>query len=197
MIPRHQGRPRRAGWTVSGCPDAFATHGKHRAVPARQWVRGTADPAAAAISAATACSQLRWLAGAALLALAGAWVAAGPLGLAARPATVAGLLGLLLVAPLLEELLLRPGLQQGMALWLARRGASGPQAGAGAALLATAAFALLHAPAHGVVAAAWLLPGALLAETWRRTGSLAACVGLHGLMNAALWAFSVAVAPGR
>jgi membrane protease YdiL (CAAX protease family) len=128
----------------------------------------------------------RWLAGATAVAVAGAWVAAVPLGLRAGPTSALALLWLLAGAPLVEELLLRPGLQRGLEHWLALR--HGPDSAApAAAALATAAFALLHAPQHGAMAFAWLLPGALLAETWRRSGSLAACVALHALMNLTWW----------
>ncbi len=117
--------------------------------------------------------------------------AAGPLGLALPDRGVAGLLLALVVAPCVEEVVMRVLLQQGADEALRRRGWRPTTAALGAAGLASLMFAAIHLGSFSLAglqqASVWLLPGAALAATWcwrRRTMD---CVLLHAFFNAALW----------
>lgn len=123
-----------------------------------------------------------WPALAVVAALPVAWAAQRGLGLPAqRPAAVAAWGWVLVAAPVVEEWVLRRWLQQGLEDRLSAGRASA---------LATLAFALLHAPAHGWLAFWWLAPGLALAETWRRQRSVGACILLHAWFNAS-WMLAI------
>ncbi|WP_374666194.1 lysostaphin resistance A-like protein [Ramlibacter sp.] len=127
------------------------------------------------------------LGGMAALALPGAWLAHAALGLALRPEGGWAWAWALAVAPLIEEAVLRPLLQQG--LWdrmqaLTRPAAAWP--GHAANLFSALAFVALHVPGRGWDALWWLAPAVLLGEAWRRHRSLAACAGLHAWFNLCL-----------
>lgn len=123
-----------------------------------------------------------------------AQLAAGPLGLGMGQRSGTALLVSLVIAPLVEELVMRTLLQRNLAeAWL-RRGAPPGRAAAMAAAVATVVFALVHLPAWslgGLLACApWLLPGAALAATWCWRQRTLDCVLLHAFFNAALWVTS-------
>lgn len=117
----------------------------------------------------------------------GAWLAHGWLGLALRPDGGWALAWALALAPLIEEAVLRPLLQQGLHGRLQAAGRPAAAWPGHAANLACAlAFAALHAPGRGWEALWWLVPAILVGETWRRMRSLAACVALHAWFNLCL-----------
>ena len=90
---------------------------------------------------------------------------------------------LLVLAPVVEELLFRAGLQEA----LLRRGSS-PWAANG---LATLAFALLHGVSRSwPLAALVVLPSLLLGRVYQQRRSLAHVVALHSAMNVFWLAFS-------
>lgn len=135
---------------------------------------------------------LGWLVAAVVLAtLPAAQIAAGPLALGMGGRSGAALLVPFVLAPLLEELVLRTGLQRGLLELGLRRGASPARAAALAALAATAAFALVHLPDWSLAGlracAPWLVPGAALAVTWCWRRRTLDCVWLHAFFNGALW----------
>jgi membrane protease YdiL (CAAX protease family) len=127
------------------------------------------------------------------------WAVWGGLTLAAL-ASGAGEAGLLSIglAPWVEEVLFRRGLQDalGPRLGAARAAVGSAVAFAGAHLvLVFAAPGSADSQAIGF-AIATVLPALAVAEVYRRTGSLGACVGLHAAANAA-WALGVgAIAAG-
>ncbi|NDY93493.1 JDVT-CTERM system glutamic-type intramembrane protease MrtJ [Ideonella livida] len=128
----------------------------------------------------SAHAQAAW--GAALLGLA---AAAGLLS-HAQPAWTPWL-SLLVLAPVLEELVFRAGLQD----MLHRRGWSP----AAAVLVATAAFTLAHGLRAGwtAMSLATAVPGLLLGGVWARWRRLPWCVGLHAAFNG-LWLLGVSPA---
>lgn len=85
-------------------------------------------------------------------------------------------LSAVVVAPVAEEFFFR-GVLQG---WLERR--LGDRAGS-AVVISAAAFALAHT-GHGLAFVPLFLFGLVLGTMARQTGSLAACILLHGLFNA-------------
>ena len=110
---------------------------------------------------------------------------------------------MLLGAPVLEEsvfrLLVQSSLHEGLQRWrpplrsrfcprpaAARAAVRRWAAAHGATVLTTIAFAAAHAPAHGWHCLWWLVPGWALAEVWRRSGSLGACVATHAWFNLSL-----------
>ena len=105
----------------------------------------------------------------------------------------------LVAAPVLEELAMRPLLQNGLRHQLDRilrdgsvscltkwsgSGADwrGHLANVGAALV----FAMLHLPANGLSALWWLVPAAAIGEVWRRSANWWLCAVLHAWFNACL-----------
>jgi len=88
----------------------------------------------------------------------------------------AALLRLLLLAPVLEEWVVRAGLQE----WLMRRG--GPAVHSVA--LSAAAFALLHLGSGWRAVLLVLAPGAVLALLYQRSRDWRLCALLHCGMNA-------------
>lgn len=86
------------------------------------------------------------------------------------------------LAPLLEEYVFRSLLQCGFQ----QRLPAAWRAGHLANLLTAGAFVAAHYPAHGWLAAAWLLPALALGELWRRTGKLWPCVLMHSWFNLSL-----------
>lgn len=136
-----------------------------------------------------------WLLAAAwLVAVPVAWGAHLHLGLALRPANTMAWAWVLLGAPWLEEWIFRALLQQSLAQYGAPRWGA-RRAALGAAWLAAAAFALAHAPAHGLAATWWLLPGLALAGLWQQGAGLPACVATHAWFNACLAAVSAGAPP--
>ncbi len=116
---------------------------------------------------------------------------AGPMGLGMGKRSGPGLLVALLVAPLVEEWVMRPLLQRGLAESLSRRGLPACTAMAGAASVATAVFALVHLPGWSWAGLRdclpWLAPGAALAATWCWRQRTLDCVVLHAFFNTTLW----------
>ncbi len=146
---------------------------------------------------------LVFLAGLWLATVAVAWVAQHWLGMGLRPAGAGAWLWVLLGAPVLEEsvfrLLVQSSLHEGLQRWHPPlRSRCRPHSGAvraavrlwaaehGATVLTAMAFAAAHAPAHGWHCLWWLLPGWALAEVWRRSGSLCACIATHAWFNLSL-----------
>lgn len=82
-------------------------------------------------------------------------------------------LRLLLLSPVLEECVIRAGLQE----WLMRRGTP-------SVLISTSAFSLLHLGSGWPQALAVAAPGLALALLYRRTRSWCRCALAHGAMNA-------------
>ena len=129
----------------------------------------------------------------AAVAPAGAWLAHAGLGLSLRPGDGWALAWALVAAPLVEEAVLRPLLQQGIEQWLrARAPVAATWPGHAANLVCALAFVALHVPGRGWAAWWWLLPAALLGEAWRRHRSLAVCAGLHAWFNLCLIGISLA-----
>lgn len=121
-----------------------------------------------------------------------AWAANQVAGMALAPAQWTGWAWALIGAPLLEEWVFRPLLQQGLHVhWSSRLGAA--RAGWWAAAAASMVFALAHAPAHGWAALWWLVPGAALAALWQLGARLALCASTHAWFNACL-AIATAIA---
>ena len=88
---------------------------------------------------------------------------------------LAAVLRLLILAPLLEEWIVRAGLHE----WLLRRGAPAP------ALLGSAvAFSALHLGSGPVAAALVFWPGLLFGAAYQRWRDWRLCALLHGLCNA-------------
>jgi len=107
-------------------------------------------------------------------------------------AGAATLLRLLVVAPLLEEWIVRAGVQE----WLMRRAlASGPAGGlagrlargragdAAAIVLAALFFSLLHARAGAMAASQVFLPGLVLGALYRQCRDWRWCALLHAIFN--------------
>jgi uncharacterized protein len=82
---------------------------------------------------------------------------------------------LLLLAPLLEEWIVRAGLQA----WLLHRMAPAP-----ALLASTAAFSALHLGAGPLAAGLVFGPGLLMGWTYQHSRDWRLCAALHGLCNA-------------
>ncbi|MBL8302326.1 MAG: CPBP family intramembrane metalloprotease [Ideonella sp.] len=118
-------------------------------------------------------------------------IAAGPLALGMGGRGGAALLVPFVLAPWIEELVMRPLLQRGLVERFVRRGASPTRAAWMAGVASTVVFALVHLPdwsLGGVRACApWLLPGAALAATWCWRRRTLDCVLLHAFFNVALW----------
>lgn len=91
----------------------------------------------------------------------------------------AALLRLLLLAPLLEEWVVRAGLQE----WLIRRARPGA-GGAAAVAWSAAAFGLLHLGAGALAVLLVLPPGLALALLYQRWRDWRLCALLHGAFNA-------------
>lgn len=135
---------------------------------------------------------LGWVVAAAVLAtLPLARIAAGPLALGMGDRSGAALLVPFVLAPWIEELVMRTLLQRGLLEGGLRRGASPARAAWMAALASTVAFALVHLPDWSLgglrACAPWLLPGAALAATWSWRRRTLDCVLLHAFFNVALW----------
>ena len=112
----------------------------------------------------------------ALVALAGAALAPAPL------AT------LLVVAPVLEEVVFRGGLQEALLRHLGQRRAG---AELNANLLTALAFAAAHIAARpGILAGLTVLPALLIGYAYQRGRRVTPCIALHVLFNATwlLWA---------
>ena len=90
----------------------------------------------------------------------------------------AALARLLLLAPLLEEWVVRAGLQE----WMIRR--TGTQSGAAPVAWSAAAFALLHLGSGWRAALLVLGPGVVLALLYQRSRDWRLCALLHCGMNA-------------
>lgn len=82
-------------------------------------------------------------------------------------------LRLLLLSPVLEECVIRAGLQE----WLMRRGTP-------SVLISTTAFSLLHLGSGWPQALAVAAPGLALALLYRHTRSWSLCALAHSAMNA-------------
>lgn len=96
----------------------------------------------------------------------------------------------LLLAPLVEEWVLRQGLQRGLAAWGCRETGPAWRASGLAVGVSTLAFALIHLDDFSWAAlgrcAAWLLPGLVLALVWCWRQRLWDCVLMHAYFNGAL-----------
>ncbi|WP_394779843.1 JDVT-CTERM system glutamic-type intramembrane protease [Undibacterium sp.] len=102
------------------------------------------------------------------------------------------LLRLLLVAPLLEEWIVRAGLQEWLRQWMVRRtsvlagkaGSADLQVHAVPVLVSAAAFSLLHIGSGFTSAVMVFVPGLALAGTYQATRDWRVCALVHGLFNA-------------
>lgn len=93
----------------------------------------------------------------------------------------AALARLLLLAPLLEEWVVRAGLQE----WLIRRAQAGAVWGRLAPVaVSTLAFSLLHAGAGGMAVLRVMGPGLLMALVYQRSRDWRRCALLHCGLNA-------------
>jgi membrane protease YdiL (CAAX protease family) len=138
--------------------------------------RRSARAGAATEAAAVAIAAL-----AAVVAF-GGWP--GLCGPSLHDAAPARVLWAMLVAPLLEECALRPGLHD--ALLDAGVGRGGALLPGPANLLVATAFAAAHAGVAGwPLLAAYLLPAWWIGLAWERTRRLAPCVAIHAAANAA------------
>jgi membrane protease YdiL (CAAX protease family) len=96
------------------------------------------------------------------------------------------LLRLLVLAPLLEEWIVRAGLQE----WLMRRNSRPGAAGATlTVLLPAAGFSLLHVGVGWHAAAGVFLPGLALGLIYRRWRDWRLCASVHALLNGFALAF--------
>lgn len=139
--------------------------------------------------------------GLASIAPAVAWAAHEILGLHLHPGQWSGWAGgfwawawVLLLAPVLEEWVMRALLQSGFRQQLGRCGRlhwgrwnhvldwRGHLASGATALV----FAALHMPANGFMALWWLLPALAIGEVWRRSAHWRQCALLHAWFNACL-----------
>lgn len=94
---------------------------------------------------------------------------------------LAALARLLLLAPLLEEWVVRAGLQE----WLIRHARPGAMSGRLVPLVvSTLAFGLLHAGAGGMAALRVMGPGLLMALVYQRSRDWRRCALLHCGLNA-------------
>ncbi len=98
------------------------------------------------------------------------------------------LLRLLLLAPLLEEWILRAGLQEWM---LRRHRSSDMRAGIVTVVVPAIVFSLLHVGAGIMAGAAVFLPGLALGMIYLRTRDWRICALVHLLFNAFALAFCV------
>ncbi|MEP7102298.1 MAG: JDVT-CTERM system glutamic-type intramembrane protease [Burkholderiales bacterium] len=106
---------------------------------------------------------------------------AAPLG---NTAASVDTLTLLLLAPILEELIFRCGLQETL---LRKRACAAPGGAALANIVTAACFALCHfAVVPGALSALTALPALAIGWIYQRTRRLAPCVAAHVAMNA-LW----------
>ena len=127
-----------------------------------------------------------------------AWTAHALLGLRLEPSQWTGWVNglfawvwVLSLAPMLEEVAMRPLLQAGLRLQFDRIDTAGLNSlmdwrGHLANLVTALAFALLHMPANGVLALWWVVPALAIGEVWRRSESCRLCVLLHAWFNASL-----------
>lgn len=101
----------------------------------------------------------------------------------------------LVLAPCLEEAVMRCAWQTGLLQAALRRGCSACRADLAAAAGAAVAFALIHLDGFSGEAllrcTPWLLPGAVLALAWCWRRRLSDCVFLHAYFNALLALFSL------
>lgn len=109
------------------------------------------------------------------------WVADALCGARLRAPDMGVCLRLLVLSPLLEECVVRAGLQE----WLIRRsGRDAVRAWAWPVLVSTAAFGLLHLGSGWQAAVAVLLPGLALALLYQRTRNWWWCALMHSAFNA-------------
>ena len=104
------------------------------------------------------------------------WAADALCGAQLRVPDLGVCLRLLVLSPLLEECVVRAGLQE----WLMRR----PWSRAWPVLVSTAAFGLLHLGSGWQAAVAVLLPGLALALLYQRTRNWWWCALMHSGFNA-------------
>lgn len=136
-----------------------------------------------------------WLWAFVITAPAVAWAAHGWLGFRLHHEGLAGWLWALAMAPLIEEIAMRPLLQRGLherlQLSMPATGAVAwwrldPPAAYLANGLTALVFAALHLPAQGWAAAWWLVPALAVGQVWRTYSKLWLCVGLHAWFNLCL-----------
>jgi membrane protease YdiL (CAAX protease family) len=108
------------------------------------------------------------------------WAADAVCGAQLRAPTPGVCLRLLLLAPALEECVVRAGLQE----WLMRRAARTGRHRAWPVLASAAAFGALHLGSGWPAALAVLAPGLALALLYQRRRSWLWCALAHGCMNA-------------
>jgi membrane protease YdiL (CAAX protease family) len=134
----------------------------------------------AVLNAPPSDSARRATAGLVTIALAGAW---------AMSPTHA--LWMLLIAPVLEEIVFRAGLQEELLRHAARAGAIDPMGALTVNVLTALAFAAAHmAVRPSLLAALTVLPALLVGLAYQRWRRLAPCIALHAVFNAIwlLWA---------
>lgn len=119
----------------------------------------------------------------------------------------------LLLAPALEELVFRAGLQGGLQAafqaawsdWLQKSkfvkqippSRHYLYTELASNTVASLCFAACHAPAQGWVALWWLFPSLVLGELWRRYRSWSVCAGVHAGFNVSLALVTHALAGGQ
>lgn len=131
----------------------------------------------AAFTAAPSRSARRAISGLLALTLAGAWAMA--------PAHA---LWMLAIAPVLEEIVFRAGLQEQLLRHAGLRAAMGAVS---ANLLTALAFAAAHLALHpSLLSGLTVVPALLIGAIYQRQRRLAPCIALHALFNAGwlLWA---------
>lgn len=137
-----------------------------------------------------------WLWGFVIVAPGVAWAAHAGLGFRLQHEGLTGWLWALALAPLIEEIAMRPLLQRGLHERLkvfspvtgavSPRWRLDPTAAYLANGLTALVFAALHMPVQGWAALWWLVPALALGQTWCLHGQLWRCVGLHAWFNLCL-----------
>jgi membrane protease YdiL (CAAX protease family) len=91
---------------------------------------------------------------------------------------------LLLIAPVVEEIVFRAGLQEALERRLGARAGAAPLANA----LTACAFAAAHVAVHpGLLAGLTVLPALLVGRVYQVQRRLAPCIALHAVFNAIWW----------
>lgn len=118
----------------------------------------------------------------ALAAPAFAWAGQQFFGLQLVPLGLTRWAWVVVFGPMVEEAIFRLLLQAGIYERLRPVRLAGQLAN----VLTALAFALVHAPQHGIIAVCWVLPALAIGEVWRRGGSWWLCVLLHAWFNISL-----------
>lgn len=134
----------------------------------------------AELTAPRSTSTRRATSGLVIITLAGAWAMA----------LTHALLLVVVVAPVLEEIVFRAGLQEELLRHAHPRAALGSLS---ANVLTALAFAAAHMALHpGLLAGLTVLPALLIGAVYQRQRRLAPCIALHALFNA-IWLLGAGV----